>query len=73
MAAKKKATTKKQPKPKTAKAPRKRVGNVAMVLRVPKEAIAYLDRTAGTGARTKVVREALAKADATLAKVLSSE
>jgi len=67
----KKAATKK--KAAKSKAPRKKLGEVALVLRVPKEAIAYLDEQAGDGARTKVVREILAKGDAKLAKFLSVE
>jgi len=75
---KKKATRKRakaaaKPKAAKAKAPRKKLGEVALVLRVPKEAIAYLDQKAGDGARTKVVREILAKGDAKLAKILSAE
>jgi len=82
-ASRKKTTTKKKAtrgrtraaakKSAKAKTPRKKLGEVALVLRVPKEAIAYLDQKAGDGARTKVVREILAKGDAKLAKILATE
>jgi len=67
----KKAAAKK--KAATSKAPRKKLGEVALVLRVPKEAVAYLDEQAGDGARTKVVREILSKGDAKLARILATE
>ena len=59
MAAKKKTTKKAATRKAT---PRKKLGEVALVLRVPAEAIAYLDEKAGDGPRTRVVREILAKA-----------
>ena len=68
MATKKKATTKK-----ATTAPRRKLGEVALVLRVPKEAIAYLDQKAGDRPRTQVVREILANGDAKLAKILAAE
>jgi hypothetical protein len=68
MAAKKK-TTKKATTSKAA--PRKKLGEVALVLRVPAEAIAYLDQEAGDRPRTALVREILAKGDAKLAKILT--
>jgi hypothetical protein len=70
MAAKKKTT--KKATAKSAKAPRKKLGEVALVLRVPAEAVAYLDQKAGDQPRTRVVREILAKGDAKLAKILSA-
>jgi len=72
MAAKKK-TTKKATTRKTAKSARKRLGEVALVLRVPAEAVAYLDQKAGDQPRTRVVREILAAGDARLAKILAAE
>jgi len=73
MAARKKTTRKTAGKAKAApkdKAPRKRLGEVALVLRVPKEAIAYIDAQAGERPRTAWLREVLAKGDAKLAKIL---
>jgi hypothetical protein len=65
------ATKKKTPKPeKPAAAPRKRLGEVALVLRVPKEAIAYIDQEAKDRPRTVFLREVLAKGDARLGKIL---
>ena len=72
MAAKKKST-KKATTRKTAKAPRKKLGEVALVLRVPADAVAYLDQKAGDRPRTRVVREILAKGHAKLAKLLAAE
>jgi hypothetical protein len=69
MAAKKKTTK----KAKSAQAPRKKLGEVALVLRVPAEAIAYLDQQAGDRPRTALVRDILAKGDAKLAKMLAQE
>ena len=67
------ATKKKTTRQKATNAPRKKLGEVALVLRVPKQAIAYLDQKAGGRARTQVVREILAKGDAKLAKILAAE
>ena len=77
MAAKKKTTTRKTASKAKAtpkkKAPRKRLGEVALVLRVPKEAIAYIDAQAGDRPRTAWLREVLSKGDAKLAKILAAE
>ena len=58
---------------KATKAPRKKLGEVALVLRVPTEAIVYLDQKAGDRPRTQVLREILANGDAKLAKILTAE
>jgi hypothetical protein len=55
-----------------AKPARKRLGEVALVLRVPKEAVAYIDQHAGGRPRTAFVRDVLAKGDAGLAKILGA-
>ena len=68
MAPKKKATTKKRAKKAPAKP--KGTGTVALVVRVPPEAIAYIDQHRGGRPRTVFLREVLAKGDAKLAKVL---
>lgn len=39
------------------KAPRRKLGEVALVLRVPKEAVAYIDSRAGGKPRTAFVRD----------------
>ena len=70
MAAKKKTTKKAATRKAT---PRMKLGEVALVLRVPADAIAYLDKKAGDQPRTRVVREILAKGDAKLAKILATE
>lgn len=62
----------KQAKVETAKPPRKRIGEFALVLRVPKEAVAYIDEKAGDRPRTAFVRDVLAKGDAGLAKILGA-
>jgi len=67
------ATKKKTTRKKATKARRKKLGEVALVLRVPKEAIVYLDQKAGDRPRTQVVREILAKGDAKLARILAAE
>jgi hypothetical protein len=56
-----------------AKPPRKRLGEVALVLRVPKEAVAYIDQHAGDRPRTAYVRDLLGKADGTLGRILRGE
>jgi hypothetical protein len=40
------------------------------VLRVPKEAVAYIDQHAGDRPRTAFVRDLLGKADGTLGRIL---
>ena len=57
-------------KKKAQKAPvaRTRVGEVALVMRVPKEAVAYIDAQAGDRPRTVFIREVLAKGDAVTAE-----
>jgi len=69
---KKKANGAKKAKAAEAKPARKRLGEVALVLRVPKEAVAYIDEKAGDRPRTAFVRDVLAKGDAGLAKILSA-
>jgi len=64
MAKTKKTETKTEPKPKG-------LGAVALVIRVPKEAISYIDREAGDRARTAYLRDVLAKGDAGLGKILT--
>ena len=49
-----------------------RVGEFALVLRVPKEAVSYIDEKAGDTPRTAFVRDVLAKGDAALAKILGA-
>ncbi len=71
--AKKTPKTKAERKPKAAKEPkpeRKRLGEVALVMRVPKEAVEYIDAAADGRARTVWLREVLAKGDAKLGKIL---
>lgn len=65
--------TKKTPKTKNQKpAPaKKKLGEVALVMRVPKEVIEYIDQHAGGKPRTAYVREVLGKGDAGLARILS--
>jgi len=66
MAAKKRSAKKVEaPKP-----ARKKLGEVALVLRVPKDAISYIDEKAGDRARTAYVRDLLCKADGTLGRIL---
>ncbi len=69
-----KAKAEKKPKaPKAPKAPkpeRKKLGEVALVMRVSKEALAYIDQQAGDRPRTVFLREILAKGDSKLGKVL---
>jgi hypothetical protein len=43
------------------------------VLRVPKEAVAYIDQHAGDRPRTAYVRDLLCKADGTLGRILRGE
>ncbi|HEX5031956.1 MAG TPA: hypothetical protein VFX78_10935 [Candidatus Eisenbacteria bacterium] len=68
MASKKKSAKKAE----ITKPARKRLGEVALVLRVPKEAVAYIDQRAGDRPRTAFVRDVLAKGDAGLAKMLGA-
>jgi hypothetical protein len=56
-----------------AKAPRRKLGEVALVLRVPKEAVAYIDEKAGDRPRTAFVRDLMCKADGTLGRILRGE
>ena len=49
---------------------RKKLGEVALVLRVPKEAVAYIDEKVGDRPRTAFVRDLLGKADGTLGRIL---
>ena len=72
MAAKKKTATKSR-KAKATKAPRKKIGEVALVMRVSKEALAFIDQKAGDRPRTAYLREVLAKGDAALGKLLAAE
>ncbi len=51
---------------------RKKIGEVALVMRVPKEAMAYIAEKAGDRPRTAFVRDVLAKGDAGLAKILGA-
>jgi hypothetical protein len=57
-------------KPEAAKAPRRKLGEIALVMRVPKGALDYIDEKAGDRPRTAFVRDVLAKGDAGLAKIL---
>ncbi len=59
-------------KTEAAKPPRKKIGEVALVMRVPKEAFDYITEKAGDRPRTAFVRDVLAKGDAGLAKILSA-
>jgi len=68
MASKKKSAKKAE----ITKPARKKLGEVALVLRAPKEAVAYIDSRAGDRPRTAFVRDVLAKGDAGLAKILST-
>jgi hypothetical protein len=71
MAGKKRNGNAKQAKAQeSAKPPRKKLGEVALVLRVPKEAVAYIDEKAGDRPRTAFVRDLLGKADGTLGRIL---
>ncbi len=67
MAAKKK--TKKRAK----KAEPKGTGTVALVVRVPPEAIPYIDAHRSGRPRTVFLREVLAKGDAKLGKILGAQ
>ncbi len=67
---KKKANGAKMAKAADTKPARKRLGEVALVLRVPKEAVAYIDQHAGDRPRTAYVRDLLGKADGTLGRIL---
>jgi len=69
---KKKANGAKKAKAAEAKPARKRLGEVALVLRVPKEAVVYIDERAGDRPRTAFVRDVLAKGDAGLARILGA-
>jgi len=69
----KKTNGAKKDKPEAAKPPRKKIGEVALVLRVPKEAVAYIDEKAGGRPRTAFVRDLLCKADGTLGRILRGE
>jgi hypothetical protein len=55
------------------KPPRKKIGEVALVLRVPKEAAEYIAKHAGDRPRTAFVRDLLGKADGTLGRMLRGE
>jgi hypothetical protein len=68
----KKANGAKKAKAAEAKPARKKLGEVALVLRVPKEAVAYIDSRAGDRPRTAFVRDVLAKGDAGLARILGA-
>jgi len=69
-----KAKAERKPKaPKAPKAPkpeRKKLGEVALVMRVSKEALAYIDANAGDRPRTAWLRDVLGKGDAKLGKIL---
>ena len=82
MATKKKTTTKKTAtktrkpkaaKPKAEKAPRKKLGEIALVMRVSAAALAYIDSHKGDRPRTAYLREVLTKGDAALGKLLAGE
>ncbi len=49
---------------------RKKLGEVALVMRVPKEEVAYIDAAADGRPRTVWLRKVLAKGDAKLGKLL---
>ena len=66
MAAKKKKTAAQQAKARKTKA----VGTFALVVRVPSEAISYIDKAKGDRPRTAFLRDVLAKGDAGLGKIL---
>jgi hypothetical protein len=51
---------------------RKKIGEVALVMRVPKEAFDYVTKQAGGRPRTAFVRDVLAKRDAGLARILGA-
>ena len=68
MAAKKK-TAKKKPAAKPAKA----AGTVALVVRVPPDAMAYIDKAKGDRPRTAFLRDVMAKGDARLGKILGAQ
>jgi hypothetical protein len=68
MASKKKSAKKVE----ATKPARKKLGEVALVLRVPKEAVAYIDSRCGDRPRTAFVRDVLAKGDAGLARILGA-
>jgi hypothetical protein len=70
---KKKANGAKKAKAAEAKPPRKKLGEFALVLRVPKEAVAYIDQHAGDRPRTAYVRDLLGKGDGTLGRILRGE
>lgn len=63
----------KQAKASEGKPPRRKIGEVALVLRVSKEAVAYIDEKAGDRPRTAYVRDLLGKADGTLGRILRGE
>lgn len=60
-------------KAEAAKPPRKKIGEVALVMRVPREAVTYIDEKAGDRPRTGFVRDLLGKADGTLGRILRGE
>ena len=60
-------------KAEAAKPLRKKIGEVALVMRVPKEAFDYITKQAGGRPRTAFVREVLAKGDSGLARILGAE
>jgi len=70
---KKKTNGAKKAKAAEAKAPRRKIGEFALVLRVPKEAVTYIDSRAGDRPRTALVRDLLCKADGTLGRILRGE
>ena len=70
---KKKTNGARKAKAAEAKPARKKIGEVALVLRVPKEAVAYIDSRAGDRPRTAFVRDLLGKADGTLGRILRGE
>jgi hypothetical protein len=60
-------------KAEAAKPPRRKIGEVALVMRVPKEAFGYITKQAGDRPRTAYVRDLLCKADGTLGRILRGE
>ena len=69
----KKTNGAKKEKAEAAKQPRRKIGEFALVLRVPKEAVAYIDQHAGDRPRTAFVRDLLGKADGTLGRIFRGE
>jgi len=66
-----KAKAERKPKaPKAQKPERKKLGEVALVMRVSKEALAYIDQQAGDRPRTAWLRDVLGKGDARLGRML---